>query len=145
MVSTGFFNNFFGQVKKTSSIKSKKDKPKSDKSKKDKPKSTFIPPKGSVKYKKYYFIDIKRSKNPERKYDAKFIKGPSGREKIISFGKKGNPDFISTQDREQREFYDYKHKTATIKDLMSREALEKFILWNKSSLESSIRDYKRRL
>jgi hypothetical protein len=139
MSSTGFFNNFFGQVnkKKTSTVKTKLTKEKS--------KKTFEIPKGSVKYKKYYFVDIKKSKNLERKYDAIFIKESNGKEKIVSFGKKGKYDYLSTKDREQRDFYDFKHKGVSLSNLMSKESLEKYILWNKSSLEASIRDYKRRL
>lgn len=149
-----FINSFFGkevrkkrqrpkQVKKESSDKKKQ----SNKSRRTKPDVDGVkPPPGAVFYKGYYFIDIKRSKTAGQRYDALFLNARTGKERRIAFGKVGEKDYITLQDNDQREFYDFKHqKKENWKDLMSRSALKKYILWNKGSLESSVRDYKRRL
>lgn len=96
-------------------------------------------------YNGYVFKELKKSKVDNRRYDAVFVNVNNDKEKRVSFGKQGEKDFIALQDKKMREFYDYKNKGVNLKDLMSRQALEKYILWNKPTLESSINDYKKRL
>lgn len=152
-----FINSFFGkEVRKTRTrTKPKKVDTKTSKkqsntarsaSRKTKNNEYIKQPTGSVFYKGYYFIDIKRSKQPGKRFDALFLNAKTGNEKRIAFGNVGEKDFIALQDNDQRDFYDFKYKNKqNWKDLMSRHALQKYILWNKGSMESSIRDYKKRL
>ena len=103
-------------------------------------------PKDSVLYKGYYFTEIKRSKNPLYKYDAIYINAKTGKNRKISFGDKKEKDFTQHKNKELRNFYDFKYqKKQNWNDLMSNGALSKYILWNKESIEGSLKDYKKRL
>ncbi len=108
-------------------------------------KEEYIPPGGSVKYKDDYFLGIKKSKKPSFKYDAIFANAKTGKERRIGFGKKSEQDYTQHKNKDMKEFYDFKHKKEDWKDLKSTQALSKWILWNKISLESGLRDYKSKL
>lgn len=63
-----------------------------------------------------------------------------------SFGQKGADDFTITGDIAQKERYRARHR----KDLKTNDPtrpgyLSYFILWNRKTVEASIRDFKRRL
>jgi len=103
--------------------------------------STKVSTKLPLSYNGYHFKEIKKSKTEGKRYDAIFINVKNQKEKKVSFGQKGEKDFIVLQDKNMRDFYDFKNKDKPIRDLMSRQALEKYILWNKPTLESSIKDY----
>lgn len=93
----------------------------------------------------YTLEKLTKSKDPLKKYDAVF-KTPSGKEKIISFGKKGEIDFTQNNDKNLREFYDFKNSKKFEKaNLISSEALNKWILWNKPTIEDSIKSYRKKL
>lgn len=86
---------------------------------------------------------IKKSHLPEKKYDAVF--SHDGRTKVIPFGATGYTDFIKSGDVERRDRYDARHKSREDwKNPMTAGALSKFVLWNKSSLGASIKDFKSR-
>ena len=126
-----FISNFFGQnkpiVKRKKSIKvSKTNKP-------NKPASSD----------KIEFSGVKKSKVEGKKYDAIFIK-PNGTEKIVSFGKSDEKDYTQHGDKELKEFFDFKYKSKqNWKDLMHPQALNKWILWDKSSLDKGVASYKK--
>jgi hypothetical protein len=89
-------------------------------------------------------LRIVRSHNPEKKWDAVF-ETESGRTKTVPFGFRGMEDFTLTGSVEQREAYRSRHR----KDLETGDPtrpgfLSWYILWNKPSMEASIKDYKRR-
>ena len=131
-----FINSFFGTHEKPKR-KSKIDK------KVDKKVDNKVDNKLNTKlsYNGYCFKEIKKSNTEGKRYDAIFINVKNQKEKRVSFGQQGEKDFIALQDKNMRDFYDFKNKDKPISDLMSRQALEKYILWNKPTLESSIRDY----
>ena len=133
-MTTEFLSNFFG----------KKTKPVRKRNIVDEKSNVFPKPKGSVEYNDYYFIDIKKSKDPEKKYDAIFKHKKSGKDKIIPFGNKKIKDFTEHRDVGLKTIYDSKNKKPHT-NLMSVSALNKYILWNKNSIESSVRDYKKYL
>lgn len=69
-----------------------------------------------------------------------------GKEKRTKFGAYGMSDYTIHKDIDRRGRYIQRHA----KDLRTRDPtkagyLSMFVLWNKPSLEGSIRDYKRRL
>ena len=131
-MSNNFLDSFFG-VKQKPQRKRKISESKTNQ------------PKGSVLYKNYYFIDIKKSKG-DKKYDAIFMNSKTGKNKTVSFGRKGEKDYTQHNDKDLLEFYDFKHKKKeNWSDLMSSAALNKYILWNKKTLEGSIKDYKSKL
>lgn len=137
-MSSSFINNFFGQSEKPKRKNSIKGESALKKSVPDQPK-------GSIKYKGYYFIDIKPSNNLEKKYDAIFMDAVSGKGKILSFGDKKVKDYTEHKDKKLLQEYLDKHKDDNNKDLMTTSALNNIILWNKTSLSSAIRDYKERM
>lgn len=86
----------------------------------------------------------KEPENSKHKYKAEFLEGD--KTKFIKFGAQGYSDYTIHKDPERKERYIARHK----KDLennypMRAGYLSRYILWNKPSLEESIKDYKRRL
>ena len=89
-------------------------------------------------------LRVVKSKKEGKKWDAIFLKD-NDKEKTVSFGQKGADDFIKTNDVPQRRRYRNRHK----KDLETNDPtragyLAYFLLWNKPTLEASIKDYKKR-
>lgn len=89
-------------------------------------------------------IGIIKSPNPEKKYRALF-QTEDGLMKHTDFGMSGASDYTMHQDKERRDRYRERHK----KDLETNDPtragyLSYYILWNKPTLEASIRDYKKR-
>ena len=136
-MSSTFLTNFFGQTEKPK----RKNQINPDSSKK----KNIEQPKGSIKYKGYYFVDIKPSNNLEKKYDAIFMDSKNGRTKIMSFGDKKVKDYTQHKDKKLLAEYMEKHKNDETKDLMTTSALNNIILWNKSSLSGAIKDYRDRM
>jgi hypothetical protein len=70
----------------------------------------------------------------------------NGRKKVIHFGAKGMSDLTKHKNTQRRNRYIFRHH----KDLGTGNParagyLSMFVLWNKPSLQASIRDYRRRL
>lgn len=131
-----FISNFFGQQKPVRKRKVSKPIVKKTKS--------SVPPKKTTKASldSWKFGGVKKSKTEGKKYDATFIR--NGREKIVSFGKKNEKDYTQHKDREMKEFFDFKYKQKqNWKDLMNPQALNKWILWDKDSLEKGIKSYEK--
>lgn len=89
-------------------------------------------------------ISIKKSNKSGKKYMATFEK--NGRKKVVHFGFSGMSDMTKHKDPARRKRYIKRHK----KDLRTADPtragfLSMFVLWNKQSLQASIKDYKRRL
>lgn len=87
--------------------------------------------------------DVVVAKDGKHKYVAIF--NDNGKERRVSFGASGYQDYIlSGGNNEMRERYRTRH----VKDLDTLDPtkpgyLSMWILWNKKSLEESIRDYKK--
>ena len=90
-------------------------------------------------------VIIKKSNRKEKKLMAVFENCNNGREKITHFGSFGMEDFTTHCDplRKQR-YLDRHRKNENWNDPTSAGALSRWILWNKTSLQSSISDYKSR-
>ena len=89
-------------------------------------------------------VKVEHSNTPTKKYKAIFV-DENGKEKTTQFGAKGMDDFTLTNDEEQKERYQQRHK----KDLETGDPtragyLAYYLLWNKKTLSASIRDYKSR-
>lgn len=81
---------------------------------------------------------------PPKKWMAVFEK--NGKTYHRWFGAHGYEDYTMHKDRERRERYRNRHlKDLRTKDPMRAGYLSYFVLWNKTSLEASLKDYKRRL
>ena len=84
-------------------------------------------------------VVIKKSKNPKKKYDA-IIDG----NKTVSFGAKGYSDFTKHKDEERKKNYIARHGAKASnqdwKDYTKPSMWAKNILWNKPTIEASVKD-----
>jgi hypothetical protein len=90
------------------------------------------------------FKTLRRSRNPEKKWDAVFEK--EGKEKVVSFGAKGYSDFTKHKNVTRKARYIKRH--SGMGEHWNKPdtpgALSRWILWNKPSLKGSLRDFKKR-
>ena len=90
------------------------------------------------------FKTLRRSRNPEKKWDAVFEK--EGKEKVVSFGAKGYSDFTKHKDVTRKARYIKRH--SGMGEHWNKPdtpgALSRWILWNKPSLKGSLRDFRKR-
>ena len=89
-------------------------------------------------------IGFRKLKSDKKKYEITFEK--NGKKYVRKFGAAGMSDFTIHKDVKRRENYISRHK----KDLQTGDPmrpgyLSMYILWNKPTLESSLKDYKKRL
>ena len=83
---------------------------------------------------------IKPSTRAEKKLMATFDDGTT-----THFGQAGAGDFTKTGDEEKKKNYIARHRPReNWNDPKSAGALSRFVLWNKPTLQGSIRDYKSR-
>ena len=81
-------------------------------------------------------IVIKKSSRDDKKYDA-IIDG----NKTVSFGAKGYSGFTKHKDEERKKNYIARHKpNQDWKDYTTAGFYAKHILWNKPSIEASVKD-----
>lgn len=93
----------------------------------------------------YKLVEIQKSYLPNKKLTAIFINVKTGRNKVVHFGAAGMSDFTIHKDEERKERYIQRHKSReNWNNPISAGALSRFILWNKPTLEESIKDYKKR-
>lgn len=80
-----------------------------------------------------------------KKYDAHFFDQLNAKKRIISFGAAGYSDFTIHKDEERKKRYLLRHSMReNWKDPLTPGALSRWILWNKSLLQESIDDFKKR-
>ena len=89
-------------------------------------------------------VSVVPSDRPQKKFKAVF-KNDDGSLKMVHFGAAGANDFTLTGDIDARYRYWIRHS----KDLRTNDPtragyLSLFLLWNKPTIEASIRDYKKR-
>ena len=89
-------------------------------------------------------VVIQKSSNSNKKYDA-VITNKEGKSKTVSFGAKGYSDFTKHKDEERKEKYIARHKVnQDWKDYETAGMWAKNILWNKPTIEASIKDTNKR-
>jgi hypothetical protein len=90
------------------------------------------------------FKTLRRSRNPEKKWDAVFEK--EGKEKVVAFGARGYSDFTKHKDVTRKARYIKRH--SGMGEHWNKPdtpgALSRWILWNKPSLKGSLRDFRKR-
>tara|TARA_Y100000592_G_C5360116_1_gene263225 strand:+ start:84 stop:374 length:291 start_codon:yes stop_codon:yes gene_type:complete len=90
-------------------------------------------------------VEIKPSTQKNKKLMAIFYDDNGKKIKTIHFGAKGMSDFTIHKDKERKERYLDRHrKRENWNAPMTAGALSRWILWNKPTLQGSIRDYKKR-
>ena len=102
-------------------------------------------PSASVSYGNFQFKKIKTSKEGATKYDAVFVNLKTNKEKIVSFGSRTAKFYPDIKDKNYKEYILKTHPLPENIDLMSRKALERYILWNKKDIKSSVESYKKLL
>ena len=87
-------------------------------------------------------LTIKPSTKPEKKYMAVF-ETDKGTTKTTHFGSAGMSDYTKHHDEERKERYLARHKAnENWNDPTSAGALSRYVLWNKTTLRESIKDFK---
>lgn len=88
---------------------------------------------------------IRKSRRAEKKLDAIF-QYPDGHTKTVSFGARGMSDFTKHKDTRRKQRYLKRHSGMGEhwNQPDTPGALAKWVLWNKPTLKSSIKDFKRR-
>ena len=85
-------------------------------------------------------LRIESSESKLGKYRAIFEH--KGEKRGVIFGKDGN--YLDTQDEEEKQEWIQKNLTKAVAKPMTKQALVRWITWNKKTLEESTRDFKRR-
>jgi hypothetical protein len=95
---------------------------------------------------KYDKVVITKS-DRDKKFKAVFT-SKDGKKKTLHFGAKGMSDFTKHKDPERKERYLKRHNPKNTNENWSipdtPASLSRWVLWNKPSLDESIKDYKRR-
>lgn len=95
-------------------------------------------------------MSIKPSTRKDKKYMAEFClcktkESCCDKKTIVHFGSKGMSDFTIHKDEKRKQMYLARHqKNENWEDFMTAGSLSRYILWNKPSLNESIKDYKLR-
>lgn len=93
----------------------------------------------------YRLLKIVKSDVEGKKYMAIFVNKATKREKTIHFGASGYSDYTIHKDEERKQRYIARHKAnENWNDPMTSGSLSRYILWNKPTLNESIKDYKTR-
>jgi len=91
------------------------------------------------------YVEIKPSNNKDKKYTAIFYDNDKKKVKTIHFGASGYSDYTQHKDPKRKQRYIERHKVnEDWSDYKTAGSLSRFILWNKQSLQDSIKDYAKR-
>ena len=90
-------------------------------------------------------IDIRKSVNPSKKYDAILL--VDNKQKIISFGANGYEDYTIHKDILRKQRYLARHKPRedwTMSGVLTPGFWSRWILWNQPTIQGSVMDLKSR-
>ena len=91
---------------------------------------------------KYKLLSIKPSTNKYKKLMATFLLSDKST-RIIHFGDPFYEDYTIHKDNKRKELYISRHKSnENWNDPLTKGALSRWVLWNKTSLSASIKDFK---
>ena len=79
-----------------------------------------------------------------KRYKAIFYDDNGDKIKSTQFGDKRYENYTIHKDEKRKELYKKRHHKDKINDPMTAGALSWWILWNKPTIEQSIRDYEKR-
>ena len=85
----------------------------------------------------YYLYNAINRKN---KYTVQFINQKTRRLNTIHFGQYGAGDFTTTNNERRKELYKLRHLSDNINDLSFSGCWSWWLLWNKKTIEESIKD-----
>ena len=81
-----------------------------------------------------------KSTNPNKKWMVKYLNQITGNVNTIHFGSANMSDYTLHKDDKRKVLYIKRHVNDYINDLTKSGCWSWWLLWNKKSLESSIRD-----
>ena len=88
------------------------------------------------------FVELKKSNDGKTKYEMVFLNTKTNRLKTVKFGQYGAEDFTIHKDEERKNRYIDRHsKREDWGNATSRGALSRWILWNQTTIEDSLKDY----
>ena len=89
-------------------------------------------------------VVIKRAKS-DKKLMAIFTNNDKSKKKTVHFGAKGMSDYTIHKDKDRMKRYLNRHKKReNWEQCDTAGALSRWVLWNKTSLQGSIKDYKKK-
>ena len=90
-------------------------------------------------------VIIKKSTKSDKKYMAIFTNKDKSKKKTIHFGANGMSDYTIHKDKDRMGRYLNRHrKRENWEQCDTAGALSRWVLWNKPSLQGSIKDYKKK-
>jgi hypothetical protein len=89
----------------------------------------------------YKFIKLQKVNDGKHKYQATFLDLKTNRQKTIKFGAYGYEDYTIHKDEKRKENYIKRHSKDNLNDPIGKGTLSMFILWNKTNIEDSLKDY----
>ena len=84
-------------------------------------------------------LSVKKSTRKDKKWMAEF-----DTDKVVHFGARGMDDYTLTKDKDQRERYRSRHASGKTAKPDTADALAYYLLWNKPTLQESIKQYKKK-
>lgn len=95
---------------------------------------------------RWTLIDLRRSSRRGKKLVAVFHNEKTGRKKTVHFGATGYEDYTTHRDPERKRRYLERHGRGRERwnDPTTPGALSRWILWNKTTIAASVRDFRRR-
>ena len=90
-------------------------------------------------------VVIKKSTKSDKKYMAIFTNNDKSKKKTVHFGANGMSDYTIHKDKDRMKRYLNRHKKReNWEQCDTAGALSRWVLWNKTSLQGSIKDYKKK-
>lgn len=91
------------------------------------------------------YFQLKKSTREDKKYMVIFYDDNRKKIKTTHFGASGMSDFTIHKDEDRKQRYLDRHKTnENWNDFYTAGALSRWILWNETTLEASVKDYMNR-
>ena len=88
------------------------------------------------------YIKLEKSSNLNKKWVAVFYDEDKKKVKTTHFGSAGASDYTINKDDARKELYlNRHHSNENWNDFISAGSLSRWILWNKKTLELSLKDY----
>ena len=81
-----------------------------------------------------------KSTNPQKKYMVRFLNESTGKINTIHFGSINYSDYTTTNNERRKELYHLRHVNDNINNLKYPGCWSWYLLWNKPTLEASIKD-----
>lgn len=90
----------------------------------------------------YKFLELKKSTDEKHKYEMIFLNTKTNKKKSVKFGAYGMSDYTIHKDEDRKQRYILRHqKNENWNNALSAGALSRWILWNKTTIEASLKDY----